>query len=132
MVLVAAAWLLAVVLAVAAVAKTRDPVATANDFASLGLPRAGLWARIVPGLEMATACLLVLNPGWGGVAAFGLLSAFTANLLLVIRSGRPAHCACFGGTSASPVSARHVVRNLGLLALALAAATLDDWIWDLL
>jgi hypothetical protein len=128
----AAAVCLAVILAVAAAAKARDRSSTASDFASLGLPRADLWAVGIPLLELASAIGLVLNPGWGGVVAFALLTAFTTNLVLIVRSGRVAHCACFGGSSAAPVSGRHLARNAVLLGLALAAATLDGWIWDLL
>lgn len=126
----AAAIVLAAVLVVAAVAKLRDPEATAADFASLGLPAGPLLARAVPAAELATAAALVLNPGWGGVVAFALLAAFTAVLASVIRSGRVATCACFGGSTAEPVSARHLVRNGVLLALAAIAATLPGWIWN--
>ncbi len=124
---IAAALVLALVFAVAAVAKLRDRAATATDFASLGLPRPELWATAVPVMELATAAVLVVAPGWGGVVSFALLSAFTTNLALVLRSGRVASCACFGGSSATPVSARHLIRNGVLLVLALLAATSDGW-----
>lgn len=126
---VAAALALAAILVVAAVAKLRDRPATSRDFASLGLPSPGFWAVAVPAAELATALLLVLLPGWGGVLAFALLAAFTANLALVLRSGRVASCACFGGASTEPVSSRHLVRNGVLLLAALAAATVDGWLW---
>ncbi len=124
-----AAIALAALLGFAAVAKLRSPVATETDFASLGLPNPRFWAMAVPVAELLTAAVLIALPGWGGVLAFGLLAAFTANLALVIRSGRVASCACFGGTSAAPVSARHLVRNAVLLAMALLAATFDGPIW---
>lgn len=124
--------ILACVLVAAAVAKIRNPATTTDDFASLGLPRAEVWAGVVPILELGTAGLLLINPGWGGVAAFALITAFTTNLALVIRSGRVAHCACFGGSSTKPVSVRHLARNGLLLLLALGATTLDGWTWNLL
>lgn len=119
------AVILAVILTVAAVAKLRNGQGTRDDFASLGLPNPSFWATVVPIIELATAALLVVLPGWGGVVAFALLTAFTANLTLVIRSGRVASCACFGGTSTAPVSVRHLARNAVLLIMALLAATFD-------
>ncbi|MEM9562895.1 MAG: MauE/DoxX family redox-associated membrane protein [Actinomycetota bacterium] len=126
-----AALILAAVFVVAGVAKLRRPAATADDFAELGLPLAAPLAVIVPIAELACAGLLVLLPGWGGVAAFGLLAVFTANLAVVVRSGRVVNCACFGAASRHPVSVRHLVRNVGLAALALAAATIADPLWRL-
>jgi uncharacterized membrane protein YphA (DoxX/SURF4 family) len=125
----AAALVLAGVLAVAGVAKLRHPAATARDFAALGLPAPEVLAGAVPAAELACAAALVLVPGWGGVAAFGLLAVFTADLAAVVRSGRVVSCACFGAASRAPVSARHLVRNGGLLVLALAAATIGEPIW---
>lgn len=122
-----AAVVLAAVFGYAAVAKLRNRAATVTDFASLGLPRAELWAVAVPVAELVTAAALLIVPGWGGVLAFALLAAFTANLALVIRSGRIASCACFGGASTEPVSNRHLIRNGVLLVLALVAATSDGW-----
>lgn len=124
-----AALVLAVVFVIAAVAKLADRDGTTDDFGSLGLPEPARWATLVPLLELAVALTLVVLPGWGGVVAFALLAAFTANLAIVLRSGRVAHCACFGGSSTKPVSVRHLLRNAGLLLLALLAATFDGWIW---
>jgi uncharacterized membrane protein YphA (DoxX/SURF4 family) len=126
---IASAVILAATFLVAAVAKFRSKSATTTDFQSLGLPQPALWAVVVPLLEVITAFLLLVVPGWGGVAAFTLLAAFTANLALVLRSGRVATCACFGGASATPVSGRHLLRNAVLLALALMASTFDGWIF---
>jgi uncharacterized membrane protein YphA (DoxX/SURF4 family) len=120
-----AALALAVVLVVAAGSKLRDLAATEADFASLGLSNPQFWARAVPAAELATAAGLIASPGWGGVAAFALLAAFTATLAVVIRSGRVATCACFGGSSTKPVSVRHLLRNGVLLAMALLASTFD-------
>jgi uncharacterized membrane protein YphA (DoxX/SURF4 family) len=128
---VASAMALAVIFAVAAVAKFRSPGSTKSDFRSLGLPRPELLAVLVPITEVLSALLLLAAPGWGGVLAFSLLAAFTATLAAVLRSGRVASCACFGGTTATPISARHLVRNALLMLLALLAASFDGWIWEL-
>ena len=116
---------------VAGLAKLRRPEATAEDFADLGLPWAGPLARLVPLVELACAALLAVLPGWGGVASFGLLAMFSANLAVVIRSGRVVSCACFGARDRDPVSVRHLVRNAGLALLALAATTIPDPVWAL-
>ncbi len=125
----AAALILALVLAWAGVAKLRRPTATADDFAELGLPWPTRLAVAVPVIELVTAALLVVIPGWGGVAAFGLLAVFTANLAVVVRSGRVVSCACFGEASRAPVSSRQLARNGLLAGLALVAATVADPIW---
>ncbi len=127
----AAALVLAGVLALAAVAKIRRPEATAEDFAGLGLPRPAALAVAVPAVELGCAILLVVLPGWGGVAAFGLLSLFTALLVSVIRSGRVVSCACFGANDRDPISVRHLIRNGVLGLLALAAATIPEPLWRL-
>lgn len=122
-----AALALAAVMVRAAVAKLGSRQETADDFASLGLVAAGPLAVIVPILELAVAVLLVVAPGWGGVVAAALLTAFTAVLARVLRrpEGLAPSCACFGGASRSPLSWRHLVRNGTLLALALVAASFD-------
>ncbi len=124
-----AALALAIVLVSAGLVKLRRRPATANDFAQLGLPQANRLAVIVPLIELGCGALLVVVPGWGGVLAFGLLSMFTAVLVGVVRSGRVVRCPCFGAADQSPVSVRHLVRNAGLLILALAAATVSGPIW---
>ena len=80
------------------------------------MPDVLAWA--VPFLELGVGVLLILAPGWGGVAAFGLLLAFTVVLITTISSGRLVPCRCFGGTSDEPVSWSQVVRNIWLLVLA--------------
>lgn len=127
-----AAVILAATFVVAAGSKLRDRRRTADDFASLGLPAPDRLAVLVPAAELLTAVALTVTPGWGGVLAFGLLAGFTTHLTLVMRSGLVATCACFGGASAKPISARHLFRNAVLAVLALVAATFDGWIWGLL
>lgn len=117
-----AATALAVVFLVAAGAKLRRPEATAKELGELGLVWSAPLARLIPLVEVATAVALVAAPAWGGVAAFALLGAFTAVLIGVLRSGRAVSCACFGGISERPVSARTLGRNGLLLALASLAA----------
>ena len=116
-----AAYLLAAVLAAAAVTKLVRPAAVAADFAELGLVGPTVLARVVPLLELGCAALLVVAPAWGGVASFALLAAFTAVLVNVVRSGRVVPCRCFGALTDEPVSPRTLVRNAALLTLAIIA-----------
>ena len=118
-----AAVALAAVLLWAAGAKLMRPAETASDFRQLGVPAPGLLARVVPLVEIGTAILLVVAPGWGGVVGFALLSGFTALLVAVIRSGRVVACGCFGSSSTEPVSIVEIARNGLLLLLAAAAAS---------
>lgn len=118
-----AAAALAITLVMAAAAKLRRPERTAADFAVLGLPAPKALARVVPAVELAIALALLLQPGWGGVAAFALLTAFTVLIVGIVRSGEPIACSCFGAVSDEPVSWVEIVRNVSLLALAGLAAT---------
>ncbi len=113
---------LAGVFALAALAKLRDRAGTRDGFVDLGLPLADFLAWAVPLLEVVVAALLILAPGWGGVAAFALLLAFTVVLITTISSGRLVACRCFGGTTDEPVSWGQVVRNVWLLSLAVLAS----------
>jgi hypothetical protein len=78
----------------------------------------------------ALVALLVLIPTRGtGAAGCALaavvLAVFTAAVVRSLRRGNRAPCRCFGASS-QPLGPRHVVRNVGLVAVALLglAATL--------
>lgn len=120
-----AAVVLACVLTWAAVLKVLDHDSTVEGFALLGLPRPGQTAWIVPAFELAIAVALLLTPGWGGVAAFVMLSGFTTFLVTMIRSGVSVPCRCFGASGEAAVSKRDVARNVVLLVVAGLSATLD-------
>jgi hypothetical protein len=117
----ACAGALAVVLAVAAVAKVRDLGATAASFARLGLPRPATMARVVPAVEGGTAVVLLLTPVLGGLVALVLLSFFTTFLVTRLLAGVRAPCSCFGSSRRDPLSAANLVGNGFLVLLALAA-----------
>ncbi|MEW2289294.1 MauE/DoxX family redox-associated membrane protein [Streptomyces sp. NPDC047841] len=75
----------------------------------------------------ALVCLLLAAP-WARLPALGLtvaavlLLAFAAAIACAVARGTRAVCRCFGGASAGPLGARHIVRNVLLAGLALAAA----------
>ncbi|MGW2033730.1 MauE/DoxX family redox-associated membrane protein [Streptomyces sp. NPDC001761] len=72
-------------------------------------------------------CLLLAAP-WARLPALGLtgaavlLLAFATAIACAVARGTRAVCRCFGGASTSPLGVRHVVRNVLLAGLALAAA----------
>jgi uncharacterized membrane protein YphA (DoxX/SURF4 family) len=82
---------------------------------------------LVPPVEMVLGALVAVRIARPvvGLAAMLLLIVFT--IFLVVkwdeRSGEP--CNCFGSWSKRPTSAWTIVRNLALIALALAAAFFD-------
>src|SRR5438270_12054405 len=91
-----AAVALALVFAVAAMAKWRDG------------------HRVQPALELALAAALLIAPGWAGIVAVAVLVGFTTYLVRAMRRRQP--CNCFGSASTEPVSAVQLVRNAVLLA----------------
>ncbi len=123
------AWLARLVLAgvflVAAAPKLADPAAFATAIANFRVfpdNLVNLVATVVPALEL-TGALALLTP-WrrGGALLLGiLLLAFTALLAASLARGLDLDCGCFGGETsaqADPVTALHLLRNAGLLALA--------------
>ncbi|GHC74302.1 MauE/DoxX family redox-associated membrane protein [Streptomyces cinnamoneus] len=73
-----------------------------------------------------TVCLSLATPvRAAGVAGFviagGLLAAFAAGIVLSLRQGVRTPCRCFG-VSARPLGPGHAVRNLVLVAVAIAGA----------
>lgn len=119
------AVILAATFATAAIAKLRDLRATLEQFTALGLPRAGVFTRIVPLAELALVVLLLIVPAVGAIFAMITLAFFTTFLVGRLREGVTAPCACFGATVALPLSWLDIARNLGLFALAAAALLAD-------
>jgi uncharacterized membrane protein YphA (DoxX/SURF4 family) len=112
---------LGVVLLVAGVSKRADPGWPAAA-AELGAPR---WSvPVVPVAELVLGALLVTGFGrpWAAWAAAALLGGFTVLLVVRLAQGRRPPCACFGVRSAKPIGPWSLVRNAGLLVLALVAA----------
>lgn len=116
-----AAVVLAAIFATAAIAKLRDLRATLEQFTALGLPRPGVFTRIVPLAELALVTLLLIVPAVGAIFAMIALSFFTTFLIGRVRAGVSAPCACFGATMSNPLSWVDVGRNIGLFLLAATA-----------
>ena len=125
------AVILAAVFALAAVAKARQPEATARSLGDFGIPAPALVARGLPVAELALAAALVVVPAPAAWAALVLLVGFSIVLGVGRRHGVTAPCACLGGGSGGrrgdadaepPTPAAELVRN-GLLAAAAVLAT---------
>ena len=106
----------------AGVFKLLDGPAWPKAAADMGVARP--IALVVPFVELAigiTLIIPVLRP-WPAIAAIVLLLAFTVVILRRILDGSRPPCACFGSRSNRPLGAIHVLRNVGLIALATVAA----------
>lgn len=110
---------------VAAVQKLRIRPKLTTELAGFGVPTSMVvpTAIALPVAELATAAALVVFAG-SSVPAFvaiGLLALFTGAVFANLAHGRHPPCPCFGASSTAPVSARTIVRNGWLLALAVLA-----------
>jgi peroxiredoxin len=124
--IVAARAVLAVVFALAGIAKLGDPAGTGQMLRAFGLPRAatGAFARLLPLVELAVAIALVpsVSGQWGALAAAVLLVGFTAAIVVNLMLGRKPECRCFGQVASAPIGPATLVRNVVLLAMAALAA----------
>jgi thiol-disulfide isomerase/thioredoxin len=118
----AARALLAVVFAVAAVAKLLDLPRSRRTMAAFGLsPRfAGPAGTTLPFVELTAAILLVIEPTAqaGGILALVLLLAFIGGMSYALAQGRTPDCNCFGQIAAEPIGWRTMVRNVVLAGFA--------------
>lgn len=122
MILLVVRVLLAAVFAVAGIAKLMDRRGAERAINDLGLPQAAapLLAWMVPVIELTVAAALLpaASAWWGGAAALGLLTAFTAAIAINLLRGRAPDCHCFGQLTVEPIGRGTLVRNLLLLTAA--------------
>ncbi|MBS1848198.1 MAG: hypothetical protein JST73_07955 [Actinobacteria bacterium] len=112
----------AIVLAVAGIAKIRHPDGTADALRNAGLPGNTTAVRVLGGVEIALAAVVVAT---GSPVALGALACAYAGFAgfsarLRARQGSAASCGCFGASS-SPVHPIHVVLNLSVAACVAAS-----------
>ena len=122
---IAARLVLALVFAVAGVAKLRDFAGTAAMLRSFGAPgaAAGPLARCLPVAEILVAVTVLPTAlaHAASVAACALVGVFTAAIGVNLARGRKPECRCFGQSAAAPIGTKTLVRNavfLGVAALA--------------
>jgi hypothetical protein len=110
----------------AAAQKLRALPAMRAQLEGFGVPASlvGASVAVLPAAELVTAAALVALPRSSvpPFVAVGLLAVFTGAVIGNLSRGRHPPCPCFGaGASDAPISARTVVRNGWLLALAVVA-----------
>jgi hypothetical protein len=115
----------ALVVLVAAAAKVVRPTAAATALRSLGLPGSRSAVRVIAAVEAgaAIAVLAGVDGGRAPAAAFAALHLGFAAIAAALRA-RAATCGCFG--EATPVTGTHLVVNVAVAGLALAAAATGD------
>jgi len=113
---------LAVVFAIAAIAKLTDLANFRQTLTEFGVPfsaaRAG--AVGIPVLELAIAALLLPTDTAraAAIAALSLLAVFCLAIARLLRRGEQPDCNCFGKAHASPVGSGSLARNAALGAVA--------------
>lgn len=113
---------LAAVFVVSGIAKLSDRTGTRQAVAGFGVPAGpAAWvAVLLAPVELGVALLVLLTPTatLGLVLVLVLLTAFTVAVLRALRAGRRPECHCFGRIGGADISARTVLRNGVLAALA--------------
>lgn len=126
----AAGVTLSIALGWASITKLRDRGAFRQAAESFGVPApaSGPLAVTLPALEALLAIGVVVEPTRSVSAAVSvaLLCAFSAVVAgnLLFRQTRPS-CGCFGSFSRGPIGGITLLRNAGLVAVALLAAGVD-------
>lgn len=123
----AAGAFLALVFAIAAIAKLRDRRGFIETLRALGLSQAGSPAAVtgIPLLEFAVAAMLAVpaTTTTGGLAALLVLYIFTLAVIAALLLGRAPDCRCFGSIRPAPIGRTTIIRN----AIFAAAAAYVAW-----
>lgn len=128
---------LAIIFAVAGVAKLFDLRGTRQVVYDFGVPLRLMRpvALLLPLAEIAVAAALIIHPTnrWGAAAALTLLLLFLAGVANALRQGKDVDCGCFGRVYSATASTLTLVRNAVLAAFALVVLVqggppIDDWV----
>ena len=115
--------LLAVVFAVAGVAKLVDRTGTRRAVEAFGVPSrlSPVGATLLPLVELAIAVALIpaSTARWGALAAVALLAIFSVAIARTLRTGSAPDCNCFGGLTQTEIGRGTLVRNLVLVGLGI-------------
>lgn len=113
---------LALVFAVAGIAKAADHAGSRGALVGFGVPErlASPLGWCLPFCEIVIALVLipVASAWWGAVGALALLLIFTAGIGVNLARGQSPDCRCFGQLHSEPVSWATFARNLALVAVA--------------
>jgi len=80
-------------------------------------------AVALPGIELVVGALLITTIAMPvpAIVAIALLIGFSVLIARQLVEGRHPPCACFGAWSSRPLDESHLVRNAGLVMLAVIA-----------
>ena len=116
---IGARFLVATVLAIAALDKWRSPLefqGVLTQYRLLPQSAAPVAKRLIPALELVAAAALLIVPPMGALLATTLLGGYAIAMGINIGRGR-AHIDCGCGGEATPLSTALIIRNLFLVAL---------------
>jgi methylamine dehydrogenase accessory protein MauD len=117
--LLVACLLLALVFALAGVAKLADQAGSRQAIVDFGLPRtlATPLGIMLPLCELVVAAALILTATawWGAIGALALLLLFIGGISINLARGHKPDCHCFGQLHSAPAGWSTLIRN-GLLA----------------
>jgi thiol-disulfide isomerase/thioredoxin len=121
-ILLSARLILALVFAVAGLAKLADREGSREAVRAFGVPSAlgGVVAALLPLVELAAAIVLVpsATARAGGALAALLLICFCAGITRSIIRGEAPDCHCFGQLHSSPAGPKTLLRNAALTVVA--------------
>jgi len=116
-----ASFLLGFVFLVSGASKIAAGPAWPEQARGLGAP--SFVVPVLPWFEIVLGAVLVMQvvPVLAAVTALVVLVLFTALIARRLAQGQHPPCACFGTLSTKPLGRGHVIRNVGFMALAVAA-----------
>ena len=130
--------ILAGVLGYAALTKIGDPAGTVRAVRAYRIlpdSLAGPFGHALPWVELAVAVLLLIGFGLrvAGAAATLLMAMFVGGIVSAAARGLQIDCGCFGGggVTADPHYAGEIIRDLLLLAVAVAVTLIPRSRWAL-
>lgn len=115
--------LLFLVFVVAAIGKLVDRSGAQQALGDFRVPRmfVGLTSWLLPAAELSVAVLLFVQPLARGAAfaAAGLLGLFMIGIATAMARGEAPDCNCFGQIGSAPAGKKTLIRNAGLVAVAI-------------
>ncbi len=121
-VLIIARLALVAVFTLAGASKLADLPGSRRAVAAFGVPErvANPIGSMLPFAELALALALLpaMTAQWAALGVLMLLLAFIAGMGITLARGEQPDCHCFGALHSEPVSARTMVRNVVLAAVA--------------
>src|SRR5277367_6554107 len=110
--------LLALVFALAGIAKLADPRGSRKSMLEFGVPAflARPLAWLLPLLELACAIALIpiATAWWAADGVLALVVLFIVGISISLARGRTPECHCFGQLHSSPAGPKTLVRNVVL------------------